>query len=104
MSDQRQIGAVFEYHKVAYEIDRSIDVIECGYEQAFLRMLLTKAKCWEYEQEWRLISSRGPGIQISSDRNINGVIFGLKVRENQFSLREKLYRVLLNFTERAPDP
>jgi hypothetical protein len=94
----------YEYHKVIYEIERSIDVIECGYEQAFRRMLLTKADCWKYEQEWRLISSRGPGVQTSSNRNVNGVILGLRVRENELRLREQLYEVLINFTERAPDP
>src|ERR1700742_5124826 len=94
----------FEYHKVTYETERSIDVIECGYGQSFLKMLLTKAKCWEYEQEWRLISSRGAGVQISSNRNVIGVILGLRVRDNELSLRKNLYEALLNFTERAPDP
>jgi hypothetical protein len=94
----------FAYHKVAYEIERSIDVIAYGYGEAFLKMLLTKAECWKYEKEWRLISKHGPGKQFSSNQNVNGVILGLRVRDNELSLRKKLYKALLNFEERAPDP
>ena len=41
------------------------------------KTVLTKAKNWSYEKEWRLLDfEKGPGIQVFPTRLLKGVIFG----------------------------
>lgn len=51
-------GNMFSFaHRVSYAENKPIDDIVHGPRaKAFDTALLTKAKCWEYEKEWRLIS------------------------------------------------
>ncbi len=46
------------------------------------KSLLTKAKHWEYEKEWRIIDhEEGPGIKKFPPHLLVGVIFGCRMRE-----------------------
>lgn len=94
----------YAYHAVEYTSQRSMNVLDAGYTESLRRMLLTKAEHWKYEQEWRLISARGEGMQVSSNRNLLGLILGLRIADNAQELRQRLLQVLGNFTVLAPDP
>ncbi|PCJ61093.1 MAG: hypothetical protein COA65_02430 [Rhodospirillaceae bacterium] len=54
------------------------------------KSLLTKAKRWEYEKEWRMIDhKKGPDIKRFSPEMLVGVIFGCRMtEENQGQIRE----------------
>jgi len=45
------------------------------------KWLLTKADCWEYEAEWRVIEQAGPGIYELPPQLLTGVILGSRVPE-----------------------
>lgn len=46
------------------------------------KWLLTKAKCWEYEAEWRLIERAGPGVYSLPPELLTGVILGSRMPES----------------------
>lgn len=94
----------FVYEPITYAKERVLNVLETGYEAAFRRMMLTKAACWNYEREWRLISIRGEGKQYSSNRNVLGIILGLRIKENDFNIRKRLFEVLTGFRVSKPNP
>ena len=51
------------------------------------KSLLTKAKHWKYEKEWRIIDhDNGPGIRIFPPHLLVGVIFGCKMSETHKAL------------------
>ncbi len=65
------------------------------------KTLLTKAKHWEYEKEWRIIDhEEGPGIKRFPPHLLVGVIFGCRMmEEHQGLVREwcKSHRAELSF-------
>jgi hypothetical protein len=42
-------------------------------------VLLTKSDSWDYEKEWRVIETRGPGLYKITDSDLDGVIFGCDI-------------------------
>jgi hypothetical protein len=64
----------------------SIDGLKTGQFSEILKLLLTKAKCWEYEQEWRLLHQNGDW-QYGVDRScLTGIYFGAKMPVEQMSM------------------
>ena len=45
------------------------------------KMYFTKAKQWQYEEEWRMVDENGPGPHQFPSRFLTGVIFGCKMPE-----------------------
>lgn len=55
------------------------------------KWLLTKADCWQYEAEWRVIERAGPGIYRLPAELLTGVILGSRISEaDRTQLREWL--------------
>lgn len=56
----------------------------------FTKALLTKAKHWEYEKEWRILDYKnGPGVKRFPPHLLVGVIFGCRMtREHQVLVRD----------------
>ena len=50
-------------------------------EVAVRETMLTKAKPWEYEKEWRIITPERAGLHPFPDHCLTGVIFGCKMSE-----------------------
>ena len=48
--------------------------------------LITKARQWEYEQEWRMINPSGPGSYPFPPQCLTGIIFGLLMPEKHKEL------------------
>lgn len=48
--------------------------------QPFFDFLLTKSPCWEYENEYRLISIDNINVKNFAKEELEGIIFGLKVK------------------------
>lgn len=67
-------------------------IVEPATEQVMENTVLVKAKDWEYEQEWRVISfGRPAGIRIFKPETLTGVIFGHKTsRAHKKMVREWL--------------
>ena len=66
--------------KVSYkEKYPEIDVLADPYDQVEA-FILTKAKDWEYEEEWRIVEPEtGPGKKYFPDNLLSEVIFGAKI-------------------------
>lgn len=61
--------------------------------------LLTKAKGWKYEHEWRIIDhEKGPGVQTYPPEALSGVILGCRI------LPENRQRITKWCQTRAPQP
>ncbi|GEM_PF-5427000 len=90
-------------HKVQYAKDKPIDdIVHDGRGQAFESALLTKAKCWEYEKEWRLVGdpmihesiilgARANSAAFFDAEDLSEVRVGAKVSERE---RERLMDLL----------
>lgn len=51
-------------------------------EERMRAMLLTKAKIWKYEQEWRIIAyEKGSGLYNFSKESLSGIIWGAEMNE-----------------------
>jgi hypothetical protein len=69
-----------------------------------MQLVLTKARCWEYEQEWRVLHTNAELLYGYERDSLTGVYFGAKMPEAQMamvaSLLEntytKLYRMRLS--------
>jgi hypothetical protein len=59
--------------------------------------LLTKANDWNYEQEWRIIDTDGPGEKVFSEELLVGVILGARIASE-----DRDY--ILNLVERRKAP
>jgi len=57
-----------------------------GEYERFEKTLMTKAKFWEYEEEWRIIDDSGPGIKLFPPKILVGVIFGCRMSEKHRDL------------------
>jgi len=86
----------FKFHKVLYRNERNIDVLNRGFTNSFFDLLTTKSTDWEYEQEYRLISIKGPGLQKNTMKSLTGIIFGARIKENPSRQLELLYQSLCN--------
>ena len=78
--------------KYAFEGDRETHVKPVNYsdespvrrlgddsQAAMEAILLTKATCWEYEQEHRLISMDAPGVRVLQPNAVVGVVLGCRI-------------------------
>jgi hypothetical protein len=54
-------------------------------EQA-MKLLLTKAKCWQYEQEWRVLHNESDKSYGYERRSLTAIYFGAKMPEDQILL------------------
>ncbi len=61
------------YPEIFYPRDSDDRKVEKG--------LLTKAECWRYEEEWRIIDLQGPGTYTVPSELLTGVIFGCQMGE-----------------------
>ena len=60
-----------------------VNPIKDDYMARLVKSLLTKAKHWEYEKEWRIIDhEEGPGIKRFPPHLLVGVIFGCRMSED----------------------
>jgi hypothetical protein len=48
-----------------------------------LNLLLTKAKCWEYEHEWRVLHSARQTLYSYQRASLTGIYFGARMPEDQ---------------------
>ena len=90
----------YSYLPVEYSDNRRVDVSSMGFEQAIFNLLTTKGSDWAYEQEYRLITTRGPGYQTNRIPSLTSMIFGVHVKDNDSSLRNELYRSILALNKR----
>lgn len=66
--------------RVIYSADRPvIRPIERDLEDQAFGALLTKAAFWEYEKEWRLISTSGNRFLKFPERHLDGIILGARI-------------------------
>ena len=92
----------YTYIPVGYCEDRTIDVLGLGFDAAFIALLSTKGSAWAYEQEYRLITLRGPGPQPARLAALTGVFLGSRLHESPPELQTALFTVLLgNQAKRA---
>jgi Protein of unknown function (DUF2971) len=55
-----------------------------------MKLLLTKAKCWEYEREWRVLHEKGE-LAYGYDRaSLTGVYFGAKMSDERVQMISSL--------------
>lgn len=76
--------------KINYNTERpSMNLIKDPPEIIHKKTLLTKAKCWEYEQELRMVSpKRKPGVHCYPTEQLDGIILGIKTsKENKKLVR-----------------
>jgi hypothetical protein len=71
--------------EVKYNKDkpRSVDILEMSRNhdiEPFLDFLLTKSPCWGYEKEYRLIAEDINNIRKFKKEELEGIIFGLRIR------------------------
>ena len=65
--------------KVRYSNDFPIaNVYELGWDRTVHTLLAVKSLEWEYEQEWRFLSTRGPGLVLIPDSALVGIILGCR--------------------------
>lgn len=84
----------YKFHKIKYDVNRQIDILTVGFENAFFALLTTKSIDWVYEKEHRLISIRGPGYQKAQMGSLKGIILGPRIKENAKNLLEVFYLAL----------
>ncbi len=78
--DNKLYDVTYDDNIVEFEIDlKDMD------KNLFLRQVSTKAECWQYEEEYRLVNpptslheSHGYGLKPFPSNLIEGIIFGLK--------------------------
>lgn len=70
----------WEAFKVVYQEGYpTVNVMEIGKAEEFRNALLTKSKCWCYEEERRILKTKkegGPGIYSFQPELLTGVVFG----------------------------
>jgi hypothetical protein len=68
-------------HWITYEDERPCVRIGAETEESLLRKILfTKARRWDYEEEWRLVQYRGrPGVRVLNPDILDGVILGARI-------------------------
>lgn len=63
-----------------------------GLERLYDELFFTKAKCWEYEREWRMLNDKGDiELPLAEFTTLSGIIFGLNMPTPH---RETLRRIL----------
>jgi hypothetical protein len=63
-----------------------------GLERIYDELFFTKAKCWEYEREWRMLNDKGNvELPLTEFTSISGIIFGLNMPAAH---RETIRRIL----------
>ena len=73
------------------------------------RILLTKARDWAYEREWRVFDAEsGPGLQVVTDAGLAGVILGCRISaEDEQRVRQWIHEynapIKLHRAVRSPD-
>jgi hypothetical protein len=51
-----------------------------GLERIYDELFFTKAKCWEYEREWRMLNEKGNiDLPLAQFTTISGIIYGLNM-------------------------
>ncbi len=68
MAQAQQVRYVLERPTINPYADEPERMMECT--------LLTKAKPWEYEAEWRIVSEAGPGLVRFDPAELTGIIIG----------------------------
>ena len=90
----------YKFHKVSYKSERNIDVLNRGFTNSFFDLLTTKSPDWEYEQEYRLISIKGSGLQKNTMTSLRGIIFGARIKENPPKRIELLFQSIYNMDKK----
>jgi len=63
-----------------------------GRERTYDELFFTKAKCWEYEKEWRMLNDKGNiELPLADITNISGIVFGLNIPTSH---KETLRKIL----------
>lgn len=102
-----QFDGYFEYFAEAQKVDYPptrvpINPFRDEQIQAMEKALLNKAEDWKYENEWRIVEPRGPGVREFPPDSLTGVILGARISAqhevlirqwaNQRPSSPKLYR------------
>ena len=71
--------------KVHYQIEYPIvNIINDSQEELLNKALLTKAKFWKYEEEWRIIGQDNPpGVYTFPNGLLKGVILGARISKDE---------------------
>ncbi|MHC5226550.1 DUF2971 domain-containing protein [Ignatzschineria sp. LJL83] len=77
------------YRDVVPEVDMQ-DLLEDVHESFLRKMFGIKSKCWEYEKEIRITTTK-PGRQFYNFRAVTGIYFGYRMPQNK---REEVMRIL----------
>ena len=79
LSEAKQVKYQNKYpNKLRYTGDKN--------DKAFFNtILLTKSDSWDYEKEWRIIATNGPGVYKINDGDLNGIIFGCQISDEDRS-------------------
>lgn len=84
----------------------AVDMFKTGDYSQGLDLLRTKSKCWEYEQEWRVLHEQSELLYGYERLSLTGVYFGAKMQDELIQLiatimintDTKLYRMLRSKT------
>lgn len=90
----------YEYLPVVYSDSREVDVLKLGFHNAFVRALTTKSTHWSYENEYRLVTLRGPGIQPGRIASLEGIILGERIRDVEPDLIHQFCSAIVTNQER----
>ena len=86
--DDKRAAFLRELREVSYRPDYPImNPIIDNYEVRYEKIVLTKSKHWDYEQEWRVIDAHnGPGIRQFPNHLLCGVILGCRMSDKHEEL------------------
>jgi hypothetical protein len=97
--------------RVHYQIEYPIlNIIENSKDEILRKALLTKAKFWEYEKEWRIVGhDTPPGVYTFPAGLLKGVILGVRITEkdkgkvmswvNNMEYKPRIYQAQLKGSE-----
>lgn len=82
-------------NKVIYPNNKSYELLSYtktgkGKEEQFAKELLTKAKDWEYEKEYRMIDFENSGNKIFKKESLISIIFGVKASDVEIDIMKCL--------------
>lgn len=86
-----------EAQEVVYESERPVVDLVGDRENTMEKMLLHKAKYWEYEHEWRVVRTGQPGLHAFDPESLVAIVFGARAREDdKRSIRQAVSIAALN--------
>jgi hypothetical protein len=73
----------YEYRPVQYRQSRGVDVLAHDIDECIQQLIFSKGSDWSYEEEHRLVTLRGPGLQRTRHDAFTGIIIGARAKEHK---------------------